>query len=115
MLIYLITNKVNGKRYIGQTVQILKKRWSGHLSTARRGRGLALYHAIRKYGEEAFEISPLAVCRSKAAMDAAERWFIRMYESNNPEFGYNLSTGGEGRTGIHQSLSVEHKAKISQA
>jgi GIY-YIG catalytic domain len=46
---YIITNLVNGKRYIGKTVQSLAARWRGHLASVRRGSSCYLRHAIRKY------------------------------------------------------------------
>lgn len=113
MLIYLITNRVNGKKYVGQTVQTLKNRWSAHKSTARRGRGKFIANALRKYGEDTFDVDILTNCKNKKALDAAERWFIKMYQANDPKFGYNLSIGGGGRSGVHQTLSEEHKRKIS--
>ncbi len=53
MIIYVIKNKVNGKKYVGQTITSLNHRFRrGHLSEARTGRrNSVLYNAIRKYEE----------------------------------------------------------------
>jgi group I intron endonuclease len=116
MLVYLVTNKVNGKKYVGQTIQSLAKRWSGHLSTAKRGRGLHLYDAIRKYGKEAFEIAVLATVDNQVDLDEAERKYIATYQSNQPELGYNLADGGRGGPrGYFRPLTEGHKQRIKAA
>jgi group I intron endonuclease len=52
MIIYKITNKVNGKIYVGQTTRSLEERWYGHCSTANQ-HGI-LGKALIKYGKENF-------------------------------------------------------------
>jgi predicted GIY-YIG superfamily endonuclease len=49
--IYCIVNLVNGKRYVGQTINP-RKRWREHVNAARKGRGQLLGAAIRKHGNE---------------------------------------------------------------
>jgi group I intron endonuclease len=95
-LIYLITNTVNGKVYVGQTNRSLKKRWQAHCKAAQAGEPWALARAIRKYGKEAFTI---AVLEAAAVEDlgAAEIKWIEHYESfTDRSKGYNLTAGGEG-------------------
>ena len=57
--IYCIQNKINGKQYIGKTVQNIHTRFSEHVfeSTKERGKQRPLYRAFNKYGIENFEIS----------------------------------------------------------
>ena len=65
MHIYCITNLINGKIYIGQTVQQNSKmRWYAHLADARRGKKSYLLDSIRKYGKDSFawEVIDSAVC-----------------------------------------------------
>ena len=50
-VVYLITNTVNGKVYVGQTINGLSKRWKGHKNDVRNGSQNPLHRAIRKYGE----------------------------------------------------------------
>ena len=52
MLIYKITNTVNGKIYVGQTVRTLEERKWQHINTAKNGHKNHLYNAMRKYGIE---------------------------------------------------------------
>ena len=60
--IYKIENKVNGKLYIGQTINQIKIRFKKHLAQINcKNQCSALYSAIRKYGKENFEISEV-VC-----------------------------------------------------
>jgi predicted GIY-YIG superfamily endonuclease len=48
--IYKITNTINGKVYIGQTIQPLDKRWSQHKRSARMKEPYSIHRAIAKYG-----------------------------------------------------------------
>src|SRR5208282_5340638 len=61
MFIYLITNLVNGKVYVGQTTQRLSDRMCGHRACARQGSPMRLHRALRKYGPEMFHTQVLAV------------------------------------------------------
>ena len=54
--IYKITNLINNKIYIGQTINPISQRWSAHKSHAKNGSTHKLGRAIRKYGEENFKI-----------------------------------------------------------
>ena len=105
--IYAHINKINGKVYIGQTCyRNINQRW-------RHGEGYKhsphFYNAIQKYGWENFEHIILFedICGYELA-DAIERELIQKYQSNNSEYGYNISSGGSyGRT-----LTDETKNKI---
>ncbi len=110
MIVYSITNKINGKMYVGQTCRSLKVRWSSHThSNACR----YLHNAIEKYRAENFEIEALVTVQTKEEMDYYEREIIKFLDLRNPEKGYNLTDGGEGTPG--RVLSSETKAKISAA
>jgi group I intron endonuclease len=56
MIIYKITNKVNGKVYIGQTIRSLNTRFKEH---CKKPRCIALHSAINEYGRNSFEVSIL--------------------------------------------------------
>lgn len=89
--IYKITNKINGKVYIGQSVDY-KKRFCGHKASAARGDSGLLYNAMRKYGVCNFECECLGRYDNYNEM---ERYYIALYESTNKELGYNICPGGE--------------------
>lgn len=97
-IIYLVTNTINGKQYVGFTSGTLKNRRRGHKKAAMRGRPTAIAHAIRKYGIDAFDWDVIFehddVQWTKNTM---EPYFIEWY--NTYEDGYNLTLGGEGTLG----------------
>ena len=93
MVIYLITNTIDGKTYVGKTKD-LEARWERHLKNVRYN-DTWLYRAIRKHGKENFTIQTIAEC-GEAAVDNAERYFIAEL---NPE--YNMTAGGTGGDTSH--------------
>lgn len=96
MLVYKITNKINNKIYIGLTTCSLEYRWSRHLTESRNtGNTKPLYKAIRKYGQDNFSIEILETTNDFQYLGELEREYIKKYESQNPQIGYNLSAGGE--------------------
>lgn len=105
---YLILNKVNGKRYVGQIVQPLKVRFNEHV---RKKENTLIVKAIRKYGKENFYYGVIKNCESKEEMDYWEKFFIAALKSKKP-YGYNLTDGGEGFIGYRHS--PETLAKISE-
>lgn len=109
--IYLITNNVNNKKYIGQTWYPLERRLSQHKTQKKRGCPL-LSRAIKKYGGEAFTIESLAKFDTQAHADFLETYFISFYCSNDPQYGYNLTSGGQGGK---PSMPLETRQKISQS
>ena len=73
-LIYVVTNLVSGKQYVGQTVSTLKARWKGHCN-GKKGIGI-LVDAIKKYGRESFSMVQIDVAYSKADLDEKEIFHI---------------------------------------
>jgi group I intron endonuclease len=94
--IYLLTNLANGKKYVGQTTYTLRVRFQRHFNNARHPgkKDLYLYKALRKYGKESFEISLLCSCYSKEELDLMEDLYIAVYNTINPNVGYNRKRGG---------------------
>ena len=90
--IYKVTNKINGKVYIGQSVDI-GKRWRQHM-TAKDD--IYFHKAIQKYGVENFEWEVVEQCKKKD-LDEREIYWIEYYDSFNK--GYNCTKGGEGNSG----------------
>jgi predicted GIY-YIG superfamily endonuclease len=89
MVIYKITNKLNGKVYIGQTTQPLKRRWRNHCET-KKG---AMDSAIAKYGKENFDIEIIDIAETLEELNEKEKYWIKEYDSLAPK-GYNLTYGG---------------------
>lgn len=113
MIVYLLTNKINGKQYVGQTSQTFKKRWGSHGSDAKRNRGPhALIHAFNKYGKDNFEKEILHTCETKDEMDFVETFYIFFFGTKAPN-GYNITDGGDGTSGrIGHKASEETRDKL---
>lgn len=107
-VVYLIWNMVNGRRYVGQTVQPLEKRFNKHVSC----KSMLISKAIRKYGRENFHYGVIKSCASKEELDYWEKYFIVALHSKTP-YGYNCTDGGEGTIGY--SFTPEQCAKLSAA
>lgn len=114
MIIYKITNKLDGKCYIGKTSRTIEKRWREHRNQVKSKKTYYLHYAIKKYGEENFTIEIIKElnCLVPAHLNHAERYFIKKYKSNDPEFGYNMTLGGDGFEAGHET-SRQHRKRIS--
>lgn len=108
MIIYKVTNTINGKIYIGQTVRKLNQRIANH----RYYKKSLISQAFAKYGMENFVIEEIDRADSKEELDEKEKKWIAFYDSLAPK-GYNLCKGGGGTVGYH--LSDDTKRKISEA
>lgn len=95
MIVYKITNEINGKVYIGQTIRSLKQRWKDHKREAKDcKRSRAIHIAIKKYGVENFTIEQIDSATTQEELNEKERSWIKYYESNTSK-GYNLTDGGD--------------------
>jgi group I intron endonuclease len=96
MIIYEAINKINGKRYIGQTIYSLNHRKKQHLSSIKYNTtGCTLFkRAIKKYGSNNFEWKVIDSAKSHAELDAKESFWISFFGTTNPIKGYNLKGGG---------------------
>lgn len=94
--IYKISNTVNNRVYIGQTVFSIEERWKQHISasfdTGFRGDKL-LYRAMRKHGRDKFHIETIEKVEDNK-LSERETYWIKYYDSYNN--GYNMTLGGEG-------------------
>lgn len=95
--IYKIENKINNKKYIGQSINI-EKRWKEHqyLLNLNKHHNYHLQNAWNKYKEESFIFNIIEECDEKILNDKEQHW-IEMLDSYNN--GYNLDKGGEGTLG----------------
>lgn len=109
MIIYKITNKINGKVYIGQTIQSIKRRWNEHCGKENYCR--LLHRAIQKYGKENFTIERIDHAHSRDELDNKEIFWIKFYDSINRDKGYNLLGGGNK----NHTVSDETRKKLSES
>ena len=105
--IYKLTNKINGKCYIGQSINIPEIRWQKyrHLQCKQQ---IKLYNALKKYGPTNFTYEIITIGSSKNNLDFLEDVYELHYDSINN--GYNIRRGGS-----HGKHSNESKIKISNA
>jgi group I intron endonuclease len=95
-LVYRVTNTLNGKVYIGKTTVPLLRRWTQHVSSAKKGVNSRLYNAIRKYGVKSFDMQVIDTTTNSGELSRLEQdWIIRL-NSRNPDIGYNITPGGDG-------------------
>jgi len=95
-IIYVVSHKATGKRYVGLTIQTLDRRWKMHVEQASSGciKGAeSLHAAIREFGPDAFEIVQVDQGTTKRDLEAKERFWIKNLATLVPE-GYNISRGG---------------------
>ena len=100
--IYCITNEINKKKYIGQTIQEYEKRWYRHIYELNNNKHMNkhLQSAWDKYGESnfSFEILETLKCNSeeelRKSIDEKETFYISKWNLLNREYGYNVAEGG---------------------
>jgi group I intron endonuclease len=105
--IYKITNLIDNKCYIGQTLNDLQERWRQHKKKSSNCRYLK--SAFKKYGFENFKFELVCVCFDED-LDKFEIEYIKKFKCLVPD-GYNLKEGGLGGGSLHQ----ETKNKISDS
>ena len=115
--IYIITNKINNKSYIGQSVNI-EKRITTHFWAAFKENlpsyNFHIYQAIRKYGKENFEWHILETLEEvdRVKLDELEKYYINKYNSYNNR--YNMNEGGETANQNIASGENNGKAKLTK-
>ena len=87
-IIYLIVNKQNGHKYVGQTTQGMNKRWQQHIQEAMRMSDKPLHRTMRKYGNHNFMIKELDEC-DESLLDEKEQYWIEKYNCFESTEGYN--------------------------
>ena len=106
MVVYKITNQINGKIYVGQTSFSIEKRWREHVVSKKS----LISKAVRKYGEESFSIECLEKCSSVEELNQKEIHYIALLKSTQRDVGYNVEFGG-----LHSPMTNETKQKLSIA
>lgn len=114
--IYKITNKVNGKVYVGQTVKSLEERFQKHCwGTTDKDKyhlNMTIKKAIRKYGKENFTIELIEEVETDK-LDEREVYWISFYDSYNK--GYNCTLGGQNGATRKCALSWSEENEVIEA
>lgn len=114
--IYKITNKINGKIYIGQTTKTLKERFNAHCWGVSMNDqyhfNMAIKSAIRKYGKENFTIELIEEVETDK-LNEREVYWISFYDSYNK--GYNNTLGGQNGATRKCKLSWLEENEVIEA
>jgi len=94
MIVYLITNLVNNKKYVGLTTRNIKVRWYEHIKKSKQSNlsNISLHKDIFIYGKNNFKIEVLEECLSINKMCFYERKYI--FDLDTIKNGYNQNSGG---------------------
>ena len=116
MKIYVITNKINNKKYVGQVNGSIYERFKRHIRDAKNGDDLYFHRALLKYGSENFLVEEIDTAETRAELNKKEIYWIGKLDTYNN--GYNSTLGGEGGNTYAKKTKEEMeiiKEKISKA
>lgn len=106
-IIYMAKNKINNKIYIGQTTRAISER----IGEYKKGLGNQhINNAINKYGWDNLEFTIIDSANTINELNNKEIQYIKQYNSNNKDYGYNIETGGK-----NSIPNFETKIKMSQS
>lgn len=104
--IYLTTDLLNGKLYVGQKKGAFDKNYYGS--------GKLLKPRLKKYGRNNFLVEVLQWCETFEDTNLAEQFWIKKLNTQDPEIGYNITDGGQGISGIdpgyHDGMKGKHQS-----
>lgn len=109
--VYITTNNINNKKYIGKCAYNRLNGWENYL-----GSGKLLKQAIKKYGIDKFSRHIVLECETLKELDIAEKYYIQSIDACNNDEYYNLAEGGTGgntRLGYTEDEYKVYCAKFS--
>ncbi len=112
--IYSINNLVNNKSYIGKCEDI-DKRFHEHIRKLKNNnhQNNHLQYAWNKYGEDNFDFITILSDIDVNNLNYYEKLFIKFFMTNNSDYGYNLTAGGEGVNGYkHTEETISHLKQV---
>ena len=117
MIIYKVTNTINNRIYIGQTIHTLVHRKKGHYYEVNNGSTTYFHNALRKYCDAAFTWVIVCTCESREELNEMEFHYIKQYNANKLASGYNITCGGEGTQlfGVNNGMfGKTHTSEVRQ-
>jgi len=104
-IVYLCTNKINGLKYVGQTIRTLDRRISDHISYITNPKYTKPFHkALGEFGKDNFTWEILETCHTSEELKEKEIHWIEFHKSNNPKFGYNQNKGGSTGGSLRKTI-----------
>lgn len=109
--VYVHVSKIDGKKYVGMTCRSPKDRWrdSGYVYCP------LFWKAIEEQGFDSFEHIVLLSVPSEELAGNLERCFVRFWDTQNPEHGYNIASGGSARWELSDEAEKKRLSKTSGA
>ncbi|MAY88112.1 MAG: endonuclease [Pseudooceanicola sp.] len=104
-IIYSVTHKQSGEKYIGATTYSLRQRQLDHTERAIRGEDGKLFNAIATYGPEAFAWETIDTAENIDELAQKEKQYVLNFKSN--EIGYNSDSGGGFQKSVYQYSKPE--------
>lgn len=108
--VYMSTCLTNHKCYVGQAKNLSKRK---HAHLKRTDYTDYFHNALRKHGDLNFDWQILGRVGSKPEADNLEKLWISILRTNEREFGYNLTRGGDGSVGIKKTSATRAKLSAS--
>lgn len=110
--IYLITNNINNKVYVGKTEESIEQRFQEHCADSKkeRNKNRPLYRAMNKYGCDNFSVSLL---EETDQPEIREEFWIEQKQSYHK--GYNATRGGDGKKYLDYDLICDTYCKLQTA
>lgn len=113
--LYVVSNRVNRKCYVGWTGDQAQQRWNEHCQEAKRGESERYFcKAIRKYGREGFDWEVIQTFHTKEEAIQAEIYWIAELKRFGIEL-YNLTEGGEGTVGWKPTDEQRRQMSIARS
>ena len=113
--IYCATSP-SGKKYVGKTMKDLKLRiYQHHHYATKESKNWTFSKAIRKYSIENMTFEILETVYGSVAANIRETYWIQTLKTNNKDYGYNLTGGGEGRSFLNEEDELKRRSSISKA
>ena len=107
--VYLTTDKINNKYYIGQHK-------SSKFQPTYKGSGLLIKEALKTFGKENFMVSLLCWCADQAELDKKEQFWIEFFNASKSDNFYNISLGGSGgRSFYYGDFSEAHRKHLGKS
>lgn len=114
--IYIISNKINKKCYVGQSIDI-DRRFKSHINglNGKYGHNPHFQNAWNKYGEDNFEFDILEEVEDTNILDEREIYYISLYNSFDQDYGYNMTPGGSMTNDVYrQHLKISQRFNNSK-